>query len=235
MMNIDILKHEARGQFDFGWLKTSHSFSFGHYYNPERLKFGKLIVVNDDWVEPGQGFDTHPHRNMEIISIPLEGALSHKDTLGNVHTIRAGEVQVMSAGTGVAHSEYNHSKKEPVNFLQIWIEPDQLNLEPSYQQKEILAKKDQWQTLVSKDGVDGSLRLHQDAQLSIIESSQETVSYKIMDQMHGLFIFVLEGQASINDKALYKRDAVMLTHFNTTEIEISLLETSKILVIEVPQ
>lgn len=231
-MTIDILRAEDRGFFDFGWLRTAHSFSFGSYFNPKRMGFGQLRVVNDDWVAPGQGFGTHPHRDMEIISIPLEGTLQHKDTLGNEYLIQEGEVQLMSAGTGIAHSEYNHSDKDYVNFLQIWIYPEKTDLEPSYQQKKLETNVDDWQTLVSPDGRDESLVIHQDAFVSLIETDKKELTYSLNRKEHGVFIFLLSGQIEIDNDALNKRDAVMLT--DSTTVNIKLKSPSKILALEVP-
>ena len=231
-MNTDLLKAEARGRFDFGWLKTAHSFSFGDYYNPERMGFGQLKVVNDDWVEPGKGFDTHPHRNMEIISIPLTGILRHKDTLGHQYLIKEGEIQVMSAGTGIAHSEFNHSLVDPVNFLQIWIQPAQKGLTPSYQQQTIESQLNQWQTLVSPDGRDQSLTIHQDAYLSMIESDKSEIDYQLHDKQHGVYIFVIDGEISVDNQSLNARDTMMIT--DAANIQFNLAQPSKLLVIEVP-
>ena len=168
MRNI-LEKANDRGRSDFGWLKSHHSFSFGEYHNTNRMGFGKLLVINDDWVEPSRGFDTHPHRDMEIISIPLSGSLYHKDSMGNEHIVKEGEVQRMTAGTGIRHSEYNASDTEMVNFLQIWVLPKKKDLTPSYDQKQFekTQRENQFQLILSPNGLDGSLSIHQDAWLSL--------------------------------------------------------------------
>jgi redox-sensitive bicupin YhaK (pirin superfamily) len=165
---ISIRKAEDRGLSRTSWLDSRHSFSFAHYYDPQHMGFGPLRVINDDHVAPGGGFARHPHDNMEIISYVLEGALEHKDSLGNGSVIRAGEVQRMSAGTGIEHSEFNHSKNEPVHFLQIWIKPETFGIRPSYEQKSFEPAGESGLTLIaSQDGRDGSVTIHQDASVSI--------------------------------------------------------------------
>ena len=156
-----------RGLANLGWLNTRHTFSFGHYYDPQFMGFGPLRVINEDRVRPGQGFGTHGHNDMEIISYVLDGALEHKDSMGNGSVIRPGDVQRMTAGTGVRHSEYNASDKDPVHFLQIWLQPSELGVEPSYEQKHfpIADRRDRWVLLVSPDGDEGSIATHQDARI----------------------------------------------------------------------
>ena len=159
-----IRKSSSRGQVNLGWLQSQHSFSFGHYYDSAHMGVSVLRVINDDVVAPGQGFGTHGHQDMEIISYVIDGALEHKDSMGNVHVVPAGDVQRMSAGTGVTHSEYNHSAKAPVNFLQIWIKPKSLGIKPSYQQQTI-KPRGALTPLVTPNGIDGSLSMHQDASI----------------------------------------------------------------------
>src|SRR5262245_16834882 len=164
---ISIRHSEDRGTANFGWLNSQHTFSFGHYHDPRQMGFGPLRVINEDRVRAGAGFDTHGHRDMEIISYVLEGALEHKDSLGTGSVIRPGEVQVMSAGTGIRHSEFNHSKTEPVHFLQIWVTPNQKGMAPRYEQKSFPAsgKQGRLRLLGSPDGHDGSIVIHQDVKL----------------------------------------------------------------------
>lgn len=173
---------DTRGYFDHGWLKTNHSFSFGQYHDPERMHFGVLRVLNDDWVKPRYGFGTHPHENMEIVSIVLEGELAHKDSEGNEEVIRPGEIQVMSAGTGVRHSEYNYSKTESVSFLQIWVVPDKNGYKPRYDQKmfDPADRKNRIQTVISPNKENGGLWLNQNAWFSLANlDAGESVSYRL--------------------------------------------------------
>src|ERR1700704_3848094 len=164
---IAVRHREERGVANFGWLDSRHTFSFGEYHDPRHMGFGPLRVINEDRVEPGRGFDTHGHRDMEIISYVLEGALEHKDSIGTGSVIRPGDVQVMSAGTGIRHSEFNHSKTEPVHFLQIWIIPDREGIAPRYEQKTIpdVEKRGRLRLVGSSDGRDGSVVIHQDVQV----------------------------------------------------------------------
>jgi len=174
-------KADTRGIANHGWLNSHHTFSFASYFNPERMGFGTLRVINDDVVAPSMGFGTHPHQNMEIISLPLRGALKHKDTMGNSHVIKKGEVQAMSAGTGVSHSEYNNSKTEDVNFLQIWVMPKKLNIAPNYSQKEFSAeqRKNKFQLVVSPDGRENTVSINQDAFFSLSDLKEgKTIEYK---------------------------------------------------------
>ena len=226
---------DSRGMADHGWLRSYHTFSFAGYHHPERMHFGKLRVLNDDTVDPGQGFGTHAHDNMEIISIPLQGALLHKDSMGNTHEIRAGEVQVMSAGTGIAHSEFNRSDTEPVNFLQIWILPKQRNIEPHYEQKifDGAERKGRFQTLISPDRQDGSLRINQEAYFSMTGlSAGSKVVYSVKKSGNGVYLFLLDGRVEVGGELLGKRDAMGLS--NVSAIEMAALDKSQILCIEVP-
>ncbi|AXG71866.1 quercetin 2,3-dioxygenase [Kordia sp. SMS9] len=230
-------KANTRGKADHGWLKSHHSFSFASFQDPQKMGFGQLRVLNDDIVKPKMGFGTHPHRNMEIISIPLSGALSHKDSMDNKRAITVGEVQVMSAGTGLQHSEFNDSKTDEVNFLQLWIQPQELEVTPRYEQKQFDESKreNQFQTVVaSKDNViDDALWIHQDAYISLgnFDASQ-TVNFKLNDASHGIYVFLLEGEITIGNETLSQKDAVGI--WETENVDISIKEDSKILVVEVP-
>ena len=232
------IKHTAasRGAANHGWLKSQHSFSFANYYNPEKMNFGALRVLNDDIVQPKMGFGTHPHQNMEIISIPLEGALSHKDSLQNKRSIEVGEVQVISAGTGLTHSEFNDSKTKEVNFLQLWIIPEEQNVTPNYEQKffDVSKRENNFQTVVSPQDklIEDSLGIHQQAYLNIGNFDEsKVVSYQIK-KGKGLYIFLLEGQIEVAKETLSKRDALGI--WDTNEITIKTIEKSEISLIEVP-
>lgn len=234
MTNV-IHKSETRGRAHHGWLKSHHTFSFADYYRPDRMNFGALRVLNDDQVDAGQGFMTHPHKNMEIVSIPLSGALKHKDSTGREEVIRSGEVQIMSAGTGIAHSEMNASATEPVSFLQIWILPKELNISPRYQQAvfDKAARKNRFQTVVSPTEEADALWINQDAHFSLadIEAGKE-LTYKVRQKGHGVYVFLLDGEVSAEGEALAKRDAAGFTE--RSEIRLSAAKDSEVLVIEVP-
>src|SRR5665811_894789 len=206
-MKTKIQRASERGNANFGWLNSNHSFSFGHWYDPQKIHFGALRVLNDDVVKGGEGFGTHPHDNMEIVSIPLKGSLAHKDSTGTDGIIKTGDVQIMSAGTGIRHSEFNASKTEEVNFLQIWIIPKQQNIKPRYQQKtfNVSDRKNKWQTVVS-NGV----------YLFVIEGEAE--------------VNLPTGQAG--GEALHKRDAIEIS--DTDEFEIKVKADADLLAIEVP-
>ena len=229
-----IHKAASRGYADHGWLRSYHTFSFASYQNSERMNFGMLRVLNDDVVQPEMGFGTHPHRNMEIISIPISGALSHTDSIGNKRSIEVGEVQVMSAGTGLKHSEFNDSKIDAVNFLQLWIIPEIENITPYYNQKifEALERKNKFQVLVSpKDKqVVGSLPINQQGYISMIDLDKgfETA----YDLRNGAYFFLIEGEVLIEDETLEKRDAIGIIEKDKVYIKAN--KSSKLLVIDVP-
>lgn len=234
---MKVIKHESktRGQADFGWLKSSHTFSFGRYYDSERMNFGALRVINDDYVEPTRGFDTHPHRNMEIISIPLSGSLFHKDTLGNEHIIQAGEIQAMSAGSGISHSEYNHSKSDKTNFLQIWVIPKFVDLNPSYSQLAFDPKQREgrFQLIVSPDGRDKSVRINQDAFFSLVRLEKgQNLRYKKYVEASGVYVFNVKGKALVAETLLSSRDGAGFT--NISELEIEAKSATELLFMEVP-
>lgn len=225
----------SRGMANHGWLISRHTFSFANYYNPDRIHFGALRVLNDDIVKPGMGFGTHPHDNMEIISIPLSGSLAHKDSTGNERAIKTGEVQIMSAGTGIYHSEYNYSKTEEVNFLQIWILPKEKNISPRYGQKDFseALKSNDLVTVVSPVKKD-ALWINQDAELTIGHLSEDSqVKHKLQFQGNGAYIFLINGEVNVNDTQLSTRDAVGFSELK--EIKIEAVKDSKILIIEIPK
>lgn len=232
------VKHTAdsRGKADHGWLKSHHSFSFAGYFNPERMNFGALRVLNDDIVKPTRGFGTHPHRDMEIISIPLKGALSHKDSMENKRSIEVGEVQVMSAGTGLTHSEFNDSQTDDVNFLQLWIIPEEQGVEPNYEQKEfdLIERQNRFQTVVSPQDklVAGSLGIHQQGYLHLGNFSEKSETTHTIETGKGTYVFLIEGAIEVNGEKLNKRDALGIWDTNT--IDIKALENSEILLIDVP-
>jgi redox-sensitive bicupin YhaK (pirin superfamily) len=205
---ITIRRANDRGHFNFGWLDTYHTFSFGEYYDPDHMHFRSLRVINEDKVHPGGGFPTHPHRDMEIITYVLEGQLAHKDSMGNGSVIRPGEVQRMSAGTGITHSEFNHSKNESVHLLQIWLLPNKRGVTPSYEQKffDKEEKQGKLRLVASPDGSDGSVTIHQDAKLytSILEPGQK-VEYKL-ENNRGAWLHVARGTIELNGQKLFASD-----------------------------
>lgn len=217
---IGIRKSDERGHFNFGWLNTYHTFSFGDYYDLDHMGFRSLRVINEDRVRPGRGFPTHPHRDMEIISYVLDGALEHKDSMGTGSVIRPGEVQRMSAGTGVMHSEYNHSPSEPVHFLQIWILPDRQGIKPGYEQK-IFApeeKRGRLRLVASPDGRDGSVVIHQDASLyaTLLDPSQEVV-HQFRPDRYG-WVQVARGAVDVNGRLLGQSDGAAVSQEQTLTI-----------------
>ena len=226
---------ESRGHADHGWLNSYHSFSFANYHNPERLNFGVLRVLNDDTVSGGQGFGQHPHKNMEIISIPLEGDLEHKDSMGNTTVIKEGDVQVMSAGTGVFHSEYNKNKDEEVKFLQIWVFPKTQNVTPRYDQistRDLAVKNSLYQILSPNEG-DQGVWIHQDAWFYLGDFGPGISSTFTLNNSHnGLYLFVLEGEINIEDQVLKRRDGLGI--WDTEQIKLTAKVPSKVLLMEVP-
>lgn len=224
-----------RGFVDHGWLKANHSFSFANYFDPEKMGFGVLRVLNDDLIFPDSGFGTHPHENMEITTIVLKGELTHEDSAGHKEVIRPGEVQVMSAGTGISHSEFNHSSTELMNLLQIWILPDNKGHEPRYDQKffDLTERKNKFQVLISPDKNNESLWLNQNTYFSIIDLDKDkSVEYELNDKTNGVYFFLIEGKVNLAEETLSKRDAVGLWDFFNFNIEA--LEYSELLAIEVP-
>ena len=234
-MKTILHKSHTRGHADHGWLNSYHSFSFANYHDAERMNFGVLRVLNDDTVAAGRGFGTHPHSNMEIISIPLEGDLQHMDDIGNSTVIKAGDVQVMSAGTGVSHSEYNKNKDQPVKFLQIWIIPNKENVTPRYDQISIndIATKNSLYQILSPNQDDSGVWIHQNAWFHLGEYESETTdSYTLKKKGNGVYIFVLEGEFELENQKLSKRDGLGIWDIDTINFKTN--GNSKILVMEVP-
>lgn len=228
-------KAKTRGFADHGWLKSHHTFSFANYFDPHRMGFGALRVLNDDGVAPSRGFETHPHENMEIISVPLSGSLEHKDTMGNVHIIKKGDIQVMSAGTGLKHSEYNHSEHDDVNFLQIWVIPKKLGIEPNYSQKEFSQadRKNNFQLIVSPDGRDSSVEINQDAYFSLVKLEKDAaLTYTKNERDHGVYLFIIDGSIEVEGEDLDKRDGLGLE--GADQVQIQSKDDSEVLVMEVP-
>ena len=234
MKNV-LHKAESRGKANHGWLNSHHSFSFANYQNPERMHFGVLRVLNDDVVSEAKGFGTHPHRNMEIISIPLEGDLQHMDSMGNTTIIKQGDVQVMSAGTGIQHSEYNKNKDRPVKFLQIWIIPNKKDVVPRYDQISLkdIKKKNKFYQILSPNPKDQGVWIHQDAwfHLGDFETGNKA-TYALKKKGNGVYVFVLEGEVEINDQLLGKRDGYGL--WDVDQFDFKSLDNSKVLLMEVP-
>lgn len=237
-MKTKIYKANERGTADYGWLKANYSFSFSNYYNPEKVNFGALRVLNDDIIDGGMGFGTHPHENMEIITIPLKGSLKHRDSMSNKWiAIETGEVQVMSAGTGLQHSEMNNLPNEEINLFQIWIIPNKQDVEPRYDQKkfETSERKNKLQVLVSSisNETEGSLTIHQNAQISRIDLDENlNFEYKLSSEYQGVYAIVIEGEAQIENFILNKRDAIGVEQTNS--INIKALKNAQLLFIEVP-
>lgn len=230
-----IYRSEDRGKANYGWLNTKYSFSFSDYYNPDMMNFGMLRVLNDDIVAPGMGFGTHPHNNMEIITIILEGALEHKDSMGTGAVIYKDEVQVMSAGSGITHSEFNPSKDEQVNLLQLWIFPKEKNIKPRYDQKAFPSeeRKNNLVTAVSGLNKKGSLYIHQNAEIKLgYFEKNNTMEYQLNNPGNGVYIFLIEGYAVIEDEAIFKRDAIGIS--DADKIKLSFLDETKFVLIEVP-
>ena len=210
---IEVIASETRGSADHGWLKAKHTFSFAEYQNPKRVRFGPLRVINEDRIAPAMGFGTHPHKDMEIITYPISGSIEHKDDMGNGTVITAGEVQRMTAGSGVQHSEYNHSPSDELHLLQIWLFPEQKNLQPGYEQKMFARdqKLNQLRLVASRDGRDDSITVHQRVSLyaSILQAGTE-LEHRI-DESHKIFVQVVSGDISVNDQHLSAGDGLQLT------------------------
>jgi len=228
-------KAETRGHANHGWLNSYHSFSFANYYNPDRMHFGALRVLNDDTVDAGKGFGTHPHDNMEIISIPLEGDLEHKDSMNNVAVIKNGDIQAMSAGTGIYHSEYNKDREHRVKFLQIWLYPDKRNVEPRYDQVTLKAedRHNKLQQILSPNPNDEGVWIHQNAWFHLGDFDKGvSAEYNLKAKGNGVYIFVLKGDVKINDQLLNTRDGYGI--WETDQFSITAESDAEFLLMEVP-
>ncbi|MFT7612676.1 MAG: redox-sensitive bicupin YhaK (pirin superfamily) [Parvicellaceae bacterium] len=234
-MNTVIHKADTRGNANHGWLNSNHTFSFANYHNPERMNFGVLRVLNDDRVQAGMGFRTHPHDNMEIISIPLEGDLQHKDSMGNVAIIKKGDVQVLSAGTGITHSEYNKNKDKEVKFLQIWVFPKEKNVSPRYDQISIrdIEKDNKFYQVLSPSKDDQGVWINQDAWFNLGKFTKgSSDQYKIQKTGNGVYVFVLEGEVKLNGEELSLKDGMGI--WDTEDIDLVANSDARVLLMEVP-
>jgi len=226
---------DSRGDANHGWLKSKHTFSFANYHNPDRMGFGALRVINDDFVIGGQGFGKHSHRDMEIISIPLSGKLGHGDNIGNNGIIETGEIQVMSAGTGITHSEMNGDDKEEVKFLQIWVIPNKMNAEPRYQQVRMddILKPNEFNQVLSPNADDAGVWIHQDAWFSMGDFDKGiTQTYELKNPNNGVYIFVISGKAVVNGNTLDTRDGLGV--WDTKNFTMDVIDDAKVLLMEVP-
>jgi quercetin 2,3-dioxygenase len=234
-MKSIIHKSDSRGNANYGWLQTHYTFSFANYYNPERMGFGTLRVLNDDWIDGGKGFDRHPHDNMEIVTIPLEGDLEHADSMGNKFVIRKNEVQIMSAGTGIFHSEYNKNPQKPLSLLQIWVLPEKKNITPRYDQKAYLREDriNHWQRIVSPDESE-AVWINQQAYFSLISLEKDHVApYQLKNDKHGVYLFVIDGSVKLDDSiVLEKRDGAGI--WETPSLSVTALQDAEILLMEIP-
>ena len=236
-MKLTVHRAGCRGHADHGWLNTWHSFSFANYYNPDRMHFGALRVLNDDTIQAGMGFGTHPHDNMEIITIVLEGELEHRDSMGNGSVITPGEVQVMSAGTGIRHSEFNHSTTNELSLFQIWVFPDKKNVVPRYgqirfQEEEMQQK---WRTVVSPDGAEDSLWIHQQAWFSLGNfDAGSIINYQLKKTDNVIYLFVISGEVQIGTENLKDRDALCIEKIESI-VNLKINKDSKLLLMEIPE
>ena len=235
MKNSVLYKAETRGHADHGWLNSYHTFSFANYYNPERMNFGVLRVLNDDTIASGMGFGTHPHDNMEIISIPLEGDLEHKDNMGNGSVIKYGDIQVMSAGTGITHSEFNGNKDKPGKFLQIWVFPDKQNVTPRYDQITLNVddRHNKLQQILSPNAGDEGVWIHQNAWFHIGKFDKGvSAEYNVKAKENGVFAFIISGDVTINNQKLNARDGFGI--WDVENISIKADSDAELLLMEVP-
>jgi redox-sensitive bicupin YhaK (pirin superfamily) len=235
-MNTVLHKADTRGDANHGWLQSKHSFSFANYHNPERMHFGVLRVLNDDKVAPGMGFGTHEHQNMEIISIPMEGDLEHKDSMDNTTVIKSSDIQVLSSGTGITHSEYNKNKDKEVKFLQIWVFPKEKNVTPRYDQitLDVKDRVNQFQQVLSPNSEDSGVWIHQDAWFNMTNLDKgKTLTYTLNNpERNGVYAFILNGDATINNQPLNKRDGFGV--WDTTALDIKADTDAEILLMEIP-
>lgn len=226
---------DSRGYANHGWLEARHSFSFASWYQPDRLHFGALRVLNDDIIQGGMGFGTHPHDNMEIVTIPLKGDLEHKDSMGNSAVIREGDIQVMSAGTGVQHSEYNNSPDKEINLFQLWLFPNKQNVKPRYDQLPIrsLHQKNEFFQILSPSANDQGVWIHQDAWMHILDADQDqSFDYVLQSPENGVYLIVIEGEVEVDNQTLYRRDAIGI--WETDKLTIKTKTDAELLLVQVP-
>ncbi|MEC8257360.1 MAG: pirin family protein [Bacteroidota bacterium] len=226
---------DSRGYANHGWLEARHSFSFASWYQPDRLHFGALRVLNDDIIQGGMGFGTHPHDNMEIVTIPLKGDLEHKDSLGNSAVIREGDIQVMSAGTGVQHSEYNNSPDKEINLFQLWLFPNKQNVKPRYDQLPIrsLHQKNEFFQILSPSANDQGVWIHQDAWMHILDADQgQSFDYVLQSPENGVYLIVIEGEVEVDNQTLFRRDAIGI--WETDKLTIKTKTDAELLLVQVP-
>jgi quercetin 2,3-dioxygenase len=234
-MKYILHKAESRGLAEHGWLTSRHTFSFADYYNPDRVHFGRLRVLNDDIVQPAKGFGMHPHENMEIITIPITGSLEHKDSMGTGSIIKTGDIQIMSAGTGVMHSEFNPSTEELVNFLQIWVFPEKKDIAPRYDQKtyDLKERNNQFQELISPVKTEKTLWINQQAWFSMTKTDKDaTLNYELRDEKNGIYLFIIEGTLNFENLSLNRRDGIGL--WDLQELEMTAKKDTEILIMEIP-
>lgn len=226
---------DSRGYANHGWLEARHSFSFASWYQPDRLHFGALRVLNDDIIQGGMGFGTHPHDNMEIVTIPLKGDLEHKDSMGNSAVIREGDIQVMSAGTGVQHSEYNNSPDKEINLFQLWLFPNKQNVKPRYDQLPIrsLHQKNEFFQILSPSANDQGVWIHQDAWMHILDADQDQYfDYVLQSPENGVYLIVIEGEVEVDNQTLFRRDAIGI--WETDKLTIKTKTDAELLLVQVP-
>ena len=226
---------DTRGYANHGWLEARHSFSFASWYQPDRLHFGALRVLNDDIIQGGMGFGTHPHDNMEIVTIPLKGDLEHKDSMGNSAVIREGDIQVMSAGTGVQHSEYNNSPDKEINLFQLWLFSNKRNVTPRYDQLSIrsLHRKNEFFQILSPSADDEGVWIHQDAWMHMLDADQgQSFDYALQSPEHGVYLIVIEGEVEVDHQTLYRRDAIGV--WETDKLTIKTKTDAELLLVQVP-
>ncbi len=234
-MKTKIQRSTERGHINHSWLNTYHSFSFGHWYQPAKIHFGALRVLNDDEIGAGEGFGTHPHDNMEIVTIPLSGVIAHKDSTGTDGIINTGDVQIMSAGTGIRHSEFNASKTEALHLFQLWVIPKLQNIQPRYEQKtfNVEDRKNNWQIVVSPDEKDGGVWINQDSVFSLSRAEKDTMlTYKNKFSGNGVYLMVIEGEIEVNGEKLGKKDAMEITDADAFDIKIN--SEADLLAVEIP-